>query len=999
MSHESGHTDLQAFGGFEKGVWLVVRKPLAYEGGDPLEPETYHQLVHGVGGPDHGPVVGIAFVLGSMLEWQDGLLWKPDADGTDWQKLQYMLGPPGDDPEPKGKDGRPYLQKNLGGHTGQEVRVVGWFELGYGAYMHPMKAVLGIDHVRGNLGKLTQTTVTVNLPTGPPLAGPATPPSEAGLVWPIGGVITTTCAGHLARGSCCALDIDGGDGGEPVVAAHGGVVTFAGGNPAVGYGLYVEVVDDSLQIGTRYAHFQSPHLVSVGQVVARGQVIGLMGTTGRSTGPHLHFEVHSPVTSGTALACGTAQDPMLYLSGEAPPDQQYAELPTGIQNPATTYTTFSAEGLDGTVVDLVGDAWKTNPEAETKVWRKVSSISEHIHRRTQVLGLSPLLIVLDGEDLGPAWSSLDTYRAVQGQHYNSPRTFWAPRVRAAAGEAGIRTAWKNCAAEPTIGLIYGRCELTVDLAGADPTHLLNMYTFAGGGVSVAGLRGADPTVTETVTSGILFLDDVEKVLTQGLEAAVQSMDKAQLAFWNYGNRWNDLVMKWAVSTPVADMQVLTEDGAVVTVDQEPHIMPPMVVGDFFGRLLLERVDWKTGDRLPNFLFFETVRWQGDEEKPPGFRDWGDIDAGTPPANSEFGQFYLEEVARDGTFSLERHDFPPRPTASPTRSLAFFLNDVGEELAVFGSAGLHGVHGWHMHLEKGIFGEGFMDSQDLFFFPVDPRIMDKDLGATILQSETGTLGPVDIALRREFPDRRGFNAMPLSLVHQPRATNVVSGVGVAPRVDRRAMISPAPHSLSVEVLTPAPGAFIGVPILPGPGAPPGTGEPGIDDVYVSGNRTVFGEHSVDNTTLNALYSMLLGATSDGKGNYELAAYIAVMLTESGGNPGAVGICLPGLGHAIGLFQLLTGADPGCPGTGGMGHPYSSAELMSPVNNINIARNALLDSWQGAVAQSGDPPNASTLASAFCSNGWEVGCISAGQPVASKWLAIRDGIKNLQFPLPE
>ena len=75
--------------------------------------------------------------------------------------------------------------------------------------------------------------------------------------------------------------------GSPILAAAGGVVHFAGG--ARGYGNMIEV-DHGGGLVTRYAHL-SRFLVASGAHVERGQTIAMMGSTGRSTGSHLHFEV------------------------------------------------------------------------------------------------------------------------------------------------------------------------------------------------------------------------------------------------------------------------------------------------------------------------------------------------------------------------------------------------------------------------------------------------------------------------------------------------------------------------------------------------------------------------------------------------------------------------------------------------------------------------------------------------------------------------------------
>jgi len=77
------------------------------------------------------------------------------------------------------------------------------------------------------------------------------------------------------------------DAGTDVLAVAAGVVTWAGARD--GYGNMVEVTHGN-GIVTRYAH-DSKVLVSVGQTVQRGQVLATVGSTGRSTGPHVHFEV------------------------------------------------------------------------------------------------------------------------------------------------------------------------------------------------------------------------------------------------------------------------------------------------------------------------------------------------------------------------------------------------------------------------------------------------------------------------------------------------------------------------------------------------------------------------------------------------------------------------------------------------------------------------------------------------------------------------------------
>jgi murein DD-endopeptidase MepM/ murein hydrolase activator NlpD len=90
------------------------------------------------------------------------------------------------------------------------------------------------------------------------------------------------------------------DKGTPIYASAGGVVDYAGLDAS--YGNMVEI-DHGNDIVTRYAH-ASKVLVKVGQVVRRGQEIAEVGSTGRSTGNHLHFEVRYK---------GIAQNPVRFL--------------------------------------------------------------------------------------------------------------------------------------------------------------------------------------------------------------------------------------------------------------------------------------------------------------------------------------------------------------------------------------------------------------------------------------------------------------------------------------------------------------------------------------------------------------------------------------------------------------------------------------------------------------------------------------------------------------
>ncbi len=129
---------------------------------------------------------------------------------------------------------------------------------------------------------------------------PEVPSRFNGYLWPARGILSSGYGwrwGRMHRG----IDIAGPI-GTPVVAAAGGVVVRSGWNSG-GYGNVVDIrhSDGSM---TRYAH-NSRLLVREGQAVRQGQLISEIGSTGNSTGPHLHFEIHLP-SSGTV-------NPIAYL--------------------------------------------------------------------------------------------------------------------------------------------------------------------------------------------------------------------------------------------------------------------------------------------------------------------------------------------------------------------------------------------------------------------------------------------------------------------------------------------------------------------------------------------------------------------------------------------------------------------------------------------------------------------------------------------------------------
>lgn len=153
--------------------------------------------------------------------------------------------------------------------------------------------------------QVARSIVTPPLPSHldlPPLpaADRFLPSLTTNFIWPARGVVTSGFGprwGRMHRGIDIAAPI-----GTPIYAAAAGVVTYSQWNSG-GFGNLVEIrhADGTL---TLYAH-NHRNLVRVGQYVQQGEQIAEMGSTGRSTGPHVHFEIH-PQGRG-------AVDPMIFL--------------------------------------------------------------------------------------------------------------------------------------------------------------------------------------------------------------------------------------------------------------------------------------------------------------------------------------------------------------------------------------------------------------------------------------------------------------------------------------------------------------------------------------------------------------------------------------------------------------------------------------------------------------------------------------------------------------
>jgi murein DD-endopeptidase MepM/ murein hydrolase activator NlpD len=145
------------------------------------------------------------------------------------------------------------------------------------------------DQLEGDLSDISQKIAeqlgagSGALPAGPIRAG------GHGLIWPVNGPITSGYGPrNIGHGYEFHPGVDiGVPTGTPIRAAAAGTVTIAG--PEGGYGNYT-CIDHGGGLSTCYGH-QERFLVSAGQQVAQGQIIGLSDCTGYCFGPHVHFEV------------------------------------------------------------------------------------------------------------------------------------------------------------------------------------------------------------------------------------------------------------------------------------------------------------------------------------------------------------------------------------------------------------------------------------------------------------------------------------------------------------------------------------------------------------------------------------------------------------------------------------------------------------------------------------------------------------------------------------
>lgn len=147
-------------------------------------------------------------------------------------------------------------------------------------------------HRRGRLGMLAALAVAIGALVPISTEAPSAQAAYAAMIQPTSGYIVSRVADGCgsSRPTHAGIDISH-NGGSTIVAAYGGTVTTRVVNyGTTGYGNYV-IITHPGGYTTLYGHMKDSPEVAQGQTVAKGQRLGIVGSTGNSSGAHLHFEL------------------------------------------------------------------------------------------------------------------------------------------------------------------------------------------------------------------------------------------------------------------------------------------------------------------------------------------------------------------------------------------------------------------------------------------------------------------------------------------------------------------------------------------------------------------------------------------------------------------------------------------------------------------------------------------------------------------------------------
>ncbi|MEU4165147.1 M23 family metallopeptidase [Actinoplanes sp. NPDC026670] len=395
---------------------------------------------------------------------------------------------------------------------------------------------------------------------------PAQPASAqtGAMIQPVGGRVTGVLSSRCGSidGDHYGVDIAGNN-GMAIGAAYPGTVVFAGWSAGGGN---MVTVNHASGYQTRYLHMVQQPAVTVGQQVGQGQVLGYVGSTGNSTGPHLHFEIRrngAVYNISPAYACGGT------VTKGAPINLPFADLPPANAIPdrvlvvRTNGTLAAKESLNGTVHELKTNVTKvsadrdriavigTNGTAEVKVGGLTAAWVTLFHNAKDVVVDGDRYVVL-GTD-GRAWAKDGLY-ATNWAHISSNTTV----IDAADGRIGVIESGVAKVKEGSINALWH----TVAASATD----LSLD-----GARIGVVEGGTAKVKEgPLNAGWVNQAAGREVVVEGYRVAVR--DNSGNAYVKAGplNAGWDLVATGATDLDVAGTRIAVVSGGWARV-KEPHL--------------------------------------------------------------------------------------------------------------------------------------------------------------------------------------------------------------------------------------------------------------------------------------------------------------------------------------------------------------------------------------------------------------------------------------------
>jgi murein DD-endopeptidase MepM/ murein hydrolase activator NlpD len=315
------------------------------------------------------------------------------------------------------------------------------------------------------------------------------------------------------------MSLQGGVGGYPAEAAAGGVVSFAG--PSKSYGNMVELSHPD-GTKTRYGHLAEIGNLAIGDEVARGTPVGLVGNTGRSKGAHLHFE--------TINSLGQQVDPASVVDFNAA-----SNVPTPVSRPDEAWQNATPMAVERQSLPSVSTGLLATPDQQKAAYGQLASTMS----QTPSLGLSGVGVNLgatarmaDNADVAQGYAGLrdsllgqasigrvaDTQMADMQAQANQDRQAMEDRARQTAqmNQGLLSLSPDQMAAamdrrQNALGVLSAAIPASVasanqpqSLAGQLTNADLTTPTSMPSNVSLAqSLTGVAPTMTQTVNTGLL----------------------------------------------------------------------------------------------------------------------------------------------------------------------------------------------------------------------------------------------------------------------------------------------------------------------------------------------------------------------------------------------------------------------------------------------------------------------------------------------------------------